>query len=126
LIRRGGRYHIRVKVPAALRPYLQDRWEFTRSLGTSDLAEARIRCRVESVRIDALIEAARRKQMPEPVTRLSKSEVEYLARDWFHQTAEARRREHMPVSAPAALDNDDVMAEAVGAVQTLSNADHPA
>jgi integrase len=52
LIRRGGRYSIRRRVPSDLISIVGRR-EVVRALGTSDRAEAVWRCRLEGVRLDA-------------------------------------------------------------------------
>lgn len=52
LIRRGGRYSIRRRVPSDLIAVLGRR-EVVRALGTGDRAEAVRRCRLEGVRLDA-------------------------------------------------------------------------
>jgi len=63
LIRRGGRYSIRRRVPSDLLAVVGRR-EVVRALGTSDRAEAVWRCRVEGVRLDAEWAALRGQPRP--------------------------------------------------------------
>jgi hypothetical protein len=58
LVRRGGRYSIRRKIPADLKT-AYGRVEIVRALGTSDPTEARRLCRIESVRLDEEFDAKR-------------------------------------------------------------------
>lgn len=52
LIRRGATYHMRIRVPAALRGALKQKAEITRSLKTKDRKEAERKLHVERVKWD--------------------------------------------------------------------------
>jgi integrase len=122
LMKRGGRYYVRVKVPPELRPVL-GRWEYTYSLRTSDLGEARRRVRQESVKIDAELARARRHLEAKPIRALSASEVEYLALSWFHRGAATRLR---PSSSPHCpeMTHEEVEADARQWLEALTDPDN--
>ena len=84
LIRRCGRYSIRVRVPDELRPIIRKR-EIWRSLDTADHHEAVDRCRVASVEIDALFAEARRKDTSAPLAHPSDAEMHEWARQWLQE-----------------------------------------
>ena len=81
LLRRGGRYTLRVKVPQELRPILRKR-EVWRSLGTGDHRVALKRLRLASAEVDALFAEAERK-IKRTAFEPSDSELNYLVRRWF-------------------------------------------
>jgi integrase len=85
LIKRGGRYSIRVRVPDELRPILKKR-EIWKSLGTADHREAADRCRVASVEIDAEFAEARRQATPPPSAQVADVELYQWARGWLYES----------------------------------------
>ncbi len=84
LVRRGGRYSLRAKVPDELRPIL-GKGEVWRSLQTADSKVALQRVRVASVEVDAEFAIARRQLAgPQPGARsLTDSELHQLVLGWF-------------------------------------------
>ncbi|PZO78279.1 MAG: hypothetical protein DI629_12430 [Mesorhizobium amorphae] len=108
MILRGNTWHLRVKVPEALRP-LVGKVEFRKSLKTSNLAEARRLLPLELVKVDAEIAAARRKLAAKPVSTLSRSEMEHLAVELFHKR-EAKRLAAAP-GGPDALTHHEADAD---------------
>ncbi|MXQ11192.1 tyrosine-type recombinase/integrase [Microvirga makkahensis] len=80
-----------MKVPEALRTAgIIKKREFRKSLGTANLAEARRLLHMESIRIDAEIAAGWRKLESTPVATLSRSDLDYLALQWFHESENKR------------------------------------
>lgn len=122
---RGNRWHVRVKVPKVLREAgIIKRREFTRALGTSDFHEARRLLPLELVRIDAEIAAARRKLSGTVARILSRSEMEHLAVQLFHQK-EVRRLRATP-GGPDALTHqeaDDDVADWLDALRDPTDDD---
>jgi integrase len=87
LLRRGGRYTLRVKVPQELRSIVGKR-EVWRSLGTGDHRVALKRLRLASAEVDALFADAERKaadagSVPSDV------ELHHLVRRWFDRNERA-------------------------------------
>lgn len=88
---RGNTYYVRVKVPEALRASgLIPFREFKKSLGTSNLAEARRLLPHELIWIDAEIATARRKLEGKVAKTLSRSEARSMVVQLLH-TREAKR-----------------------------------
>jgi integrase len=81
LLRRGGRYTLRVKVPRELRPILRKR-EVWRSLGTGDHRLALKRLRLASAEVDALFADAGRSAAG-AASAPSDVELHHLVRRWF-------------------------------------------
>jgi len=84
LLKRDATYYFRAKYPADLRHLFKagDRWK---SLGTKELADAKLKVRVESVRFDAEM-AEHRKRLSEPSkTSLTREEIDGIAAAYFHE-----------------------------------------
>lgn len=84
LHKRDGTYYFRAKYPADLRSLFTsaERWK---SLRTKDIAEARLRVRVESLRFDAEM-AELRKRKNEPLrSALSRVEIDRIAAAYLHE-----------------------------------------
>lgn len=84
LHKRDGIYYFRAKYPADLRSLFTsaERWK---SLRTKDIAEARLRVRVESLRFDAEM-AELRKRKNEPLrSALSRTEIDQIAAAYLHE-----------------------------------------
>jgi integrase len=87
LLRRDGRYTLRVKVPQELRPILRKR-EVWRSLGTGDHRVALKRLRLASAEVDALFAEAERKTAG-AASAPSDVELHDLVRRWFDRNERA-------------------------------------
>ncbi len=84
LMRRGSTYYFRAKFPADLQ-HLFKSGDRSKSLDTKELAEARTRSRVESVRFDAeMAEHRKRLTMPAMAT-LKREEIDAIAAAYFHE-----------------------------------------
>ncbi|MCJ2059609.1 site-specific integrase [Methylobacterium sp. J-048] len=98
-----------MKVPEALRKAgLIDKYEFKKSLRTSDYAEARRLLLTELLAIEAQIAAAKRKLDSAPVRALTRSEAEHIALAWFHEREDVRI-ERKRSAAPAWSRQDELM-----------------
>ena len=85
LMRRGGQYSLRAKVPDELKPIIGKR-EIWQSLKTADHRLALKRVRVASVEVDAQFDAARRKLRggsPDGVTSPTDAELHQIVVTWF-------------------------------------------
>src|SRR4051812_23575689 len=102
LQRRGTTWHLRVKVPDAIRAAgLIKQREFRKSLHTSDYAEACRLARIEGIEVDQQISAARAKLSGAPLRVLAQSELRYFAQRWFAKTEERR------LASPSTASHDD-------------------
>ena len=110
LVRRGGRYSLRAKVPDELRPIL-GKGEVWRSLQTADSKVALQRVRVASVEVDAEFAIARRRlagpQLGAP--KLTDSELHQLVLGWFDEQQRKALEEFDTPSADE-FELDDVLA----------------
>jgi hypothetical protein len=87
LIRRGGVWTFRVRVPDKLRSVVGKR-EIWKSLGGVSHAEAARLARIESVRVDSLFAEAERRLTESgarPLDAVTDAELERLARSYFFQ-----------------------------------------
>lgn len=95
LFERGkqGIKYVRRRIPADLRlAYPQHKVDITRSLGTSDLREAKARLRLELAKIDAefalareRIDLARASRSAKRISKLSEEQLQSVARYWARQ-----------------------------------------
>jgi hypothetical protein len=96
LVKRGSRYSIRRKIPADLQAHYE-RKEIVRALGTSDPAEARTRCREESVKLDKEFEAVRQALKSAGQTSPTYTRAEYD--EWLRTQHEDHRQEEGPAQS---------------------------
>ncbi|MFC6446919.1 site-specific integrase [Shinella zoogloeoides] len=145
MMKREGVYYLRVKVPAVLREAgLIRQREFKKSLGTSNLAEARRLFVLEIAKIDAeILEAHRQlKLQNEPIKTLTRSEMEHLAVQLLHQREANRfsppdrsnkdRRPDEKFKFPdpkeveeATISHDEALADAEDWLEQLQRPDDP-
>ena len=119
---RGNTYYVRVKVPEALRAAgLVPFREFKKSLGTSNLAEARRLLPHELIWIDAEIAAARRKLEGKVAKTLSRSEARGMVVQLLH-TREVKRLQ-APGGGPDKLGHAEAEADAADWFEALKDPD---
>ena len=84
LLKRDATYYFRAKYPADLQHLFKagDRWK---SLGTKELADAKLKVRVESVRFDAEMAEHRRRLSAPPKASLTREEIDGIAAAYFHE-----------------------------------------
>ncbi|OTP69392.1 site-specific integrase [Caballeronia sordidicola] len=122
LVRRGGRYSIRRKIPADLKA-VYGRAEIVKALGTSDPDEAAKRCRVESVRLDQEFDDKRKALAPalfvDPISGKTwdpnyrsppETDAQRRAREEYEQDAEEFQEEQWRTSPPDDVQHDEQVA----------------
>ena len=110
LVRRGGRYSLRAKVPNELRPIV-GKGEVWRSLSTADSRVALERVRVASVEVDAEFAIARR-QLAGPklgTPKRTDSELHQLVLGWFDDQ-QRKALEEFDTPSSDEFELDDVLA----------------
>ncbi len=101
LHRRNGRYYFRARVPLDLVVAIGKK-EIKKSLGTSDLSEARSKLAIEQLKADELFNKTRNNLSP-PISNnaqnISPVEIERRVLVWYHEEAERQAKEDDSIRA---------------------------